>query len=65
MSFCVHLGRGSASIVRVLRALRQVRTNLRDGNCSTPESALELALEVRRSRVPHLEWEDEGGQVVH
>lgn len=66
MSFCVHCEGQRFDRARVLRALRQVRTDLRDGNCSTPESALELALEaVKALEIPHLEWDDDPGHIVH
>ena len=66
MSFCVHCEGQRFDRARVLRALRGVREDLRAGKCSTPEGALELALEAVKSlEIPHLEWEDEGGQVVH
>ena len=66
MSFCVHCEGQRFDRARVLRALRHVREDLRAGKCSTPEGALELALEAVKSlEIPHLEWEEEGGQVVH
>jgi hypothetical protein len=66
MSFCVHCEGQRFDRARVLRALRHVREDLRAGKCNTPEGALELALEAVKSlEIPHLEWEDEGGQVVH
>ncbi len=66
MSFCVHCEGQRFDRARVLRALRQVRTDLRDGNCSTPESALALALEaVKALEIPHLEWDDDPGHIVH
>jgi hypothetical protein len=66
MSFCLHCEGQRFDRARVLRALRQVRLDLRDGTCSTPDRAVELALEAVRSlEIPHLEWEDDSGHVVH
>jgi len=66
MSFCVHCEGQRFDRARVLRALRQVRRDLRAGKISTPDAALELALQAVKSlEIPHLEWEDEGGQIVH
>ena len=66
MSFCAHCEGQRFDRARVLRALRQVKHDLRSGKCSTPEAALELALEAVRSlEIPHLEWEDDPGPIVH
>jgi hypothetical protein len=66
MSFCVHCDGQRFDRAQVLRALRQVRRDLKDRNCRTPEGALELALEAVRSlEIPHIELEDDAGQVVH
>ena len=66
MSFCVHCEGQRFDRARVLRALRQVRTDLRDGNCKSPEGALELALDaVKALEIPHLEWDDDPGHIVH
>lgn len=66
MSFCVHCDGQRFDRAQVLRALRQVRRDLRARNCRTPEGALELALEAVRSlEIPHLDLEDESAHVVH
>jgi hypothetical protein len=66
MSFCVHCDGQRFDRAQVLRALRQVRRDLRARNCRTPEGALELALEAVRSlEIPHIDVEDEPGLVVH
>ena len=66
MSYCVHCEGQRFDRARVLRELRRVRKDLRSGMCSTPEGALELALEaVKALEVPHLEWDDEPGPIVH
>jgi hypothetical protein len=66
MSFCVHCEGQRFDRARVLRALRQVRQDLRDGTCSTPEGALQLAFEAVKSlEIPHLEWDDDPGHIVH
>ena len=60
MSFCVHCDGQRFDRAQVLRALRQVRRDLRARNCRTPEGALELALEAVRSlEIPHIELEDD------
>jgi len=66
MSFCVHCDGQRFDRAQVLRALRQVWRDLKVRNCCTPEGALELALEAVRSlEIPHIELEDDAGQVVH
>ena len=66
MSYCEHCEGQRFDRARVLRALRQVRSDLRAGNRSSAEGALELALQaVKALEIPHLEWEDNGTQVVH
>ncbi|HEX2443223.1 MAG TPA: hypothetical protein VHJ77_04700 [Vicinamibacterales bacterium] len=43
-----------------------MRKDLRSKKCSTPEGALELALQaVKALEVPHLEWDDDPGPIVH
>jgi hypothetical protein len=66
-------GRVAAAVVyvnidraRVLRALRQVRQDLRAGKCRSAEKALEMAVQaVKTLEIPHLDWEDDSDQVVH
>jgi hypothetical protein len=66
MSYCDHCEGQRFDRARVLRALRQVRNDLREGTCRTPQRALELALQaVKALDLPHLEWEEESDQVVH
>jgi hypothetical protein len=66
MSFCVHCDGQRFDRAQVLRALRQVRRDLKAGHCRTPEGALELALEaVKALEIPHIEMEDDAGLVVH
>ncbi len=66
MSFCAHCEGQRFDRARVLRALRQVRRDLRTGTCRTPDGALDLALEAVKSlEIPHLEWDDDTGSVVH
>ena len=57
----------SASIARgsCARFDRSRRIWVRE-NCRTPQRAIDLALQaVRALEIPHLEWDDEVGQVVH
>jgi hypothetical protein len=66
MSYCEHCEGQRFDRARVLRALRQVRLDLRTGDSSTADQALELALQAVKSlEIPHLEWEDDSKQVVH
>lgn len=67
MSFCEHCQGQRFDRARVLRALRQVRENLRTMNGTSVEEALVLALRAVRSlEIPHLEPEDdEDDHVVH
>ena len=66
MSFCEHCEGQRFDRARVLRALRQVRKDVQRGKCRSAEEALQRALEaIKEMEIPHLEWEDEGGQVVH
>lgn len=66
MSYCDHCEGQRFDRARVLRALRQVRRDLWKGNCRTPQEALAAALQaVRALELPHLEWEEEGEEVVH
>lgn len=65
MSFCEHCEGQRFDRARVLRVLRQVRRDVRKGDCRTAEEALKRAMEtIREMDVPHLEWEDEN-QIVH
>jgi hypothetical protein len=67
MSYCEHCQGQRFDRARVLRALRHVREELkRRGRGSTVDSALILAMNtVRELEIPHLEAEEEEGQVVH
>jgi len=66
MSYCEHCEGQRFDRARVLRALRKVRQDLRAGNCPTPDGALKLALQaVKALEVPHLEWDDDPGPIVH
>jgi hypothetical protein len=66
MSFCEHCEGQRFDRARVLRALRQVRKDVQRGKCRSAEEALQRALAaIQALEIPHLDWEDEGGQVVH
>jgi hypothetical protein len=67
-NFCEHCEGQRFDRARVLRALRQVRKELRDqGHGSHADQALVSALNAVRSlEIPHLVWDDETeGEVVH
>jgi hypothetical protein len=64
MSYCEHCEGQRFDRARVLRALRQVRQDLRAGNSDL--AAIDKALQaVKALEIPHLEWEDEAEHVVH
>ena len=67
MSFCEHCHGQRFDRAQVLRALRQVRRNLRGRRCGGKvDEALLLALKtVAALDIPHLDVEDEDGEVVH
>lgn len=66
MSFCEHCEGQRFDRARVLRALRQVRKDVQRGRCRSAEEAVERALTaIKEMEIPHLEWEDETGQIVH
>jgi len=67
MSFCEHCEGQRFDRARVLRALRQVRRELRttrrDARC---EAAIVAAIDaIRDLDIPHLEWEPESNGIVH
>lgn len=66
-NFCEHCEGQRFDRARVLRALRQVRDDLRKvGASSNADDALVSAMNaVRALEIPHLELEDEEDQVVH
>ena len=65
MSFCEHCEGQRFDRARVLRALRQLRKDLR-ADRRRADAALDLALKtVRTLDIPHLEVVEEGEEVVH
>ena len=66
MSYCEHCEGQRFDRARVLRLLRQVRKDLEQGDGCSAAEALDQALQaIRTMDIPHLEWEDTGGEVVH
>ena len=67
MNYCEHCQGQRFDRARVLRALRQVRKDLRKKNRgNSADDALVLALQAIRSlEIPHLELEEDEDQVVH
>ena len=65
--YCEHCQGQRFDRAQVLRALRQVREQLRGTSPKTSaDEAVVLALNaVRTLEIPHLEHEEEEGQVVH
>jgi hypothetical protein len=66
-SYCEHCEGQRFDRARVLRALRQVKRDLgKHRREKSANEAIELALDaVRTLEIPHLEWEEEEGQLVH
>ena len=66
MSYCEHCEGQRFDRARVLRALRQIRQDLRTKDAAAAQRALDMALQaVKALEIPHLEWEDEVAEVVH
>jgi hypothetical protein len=66
MSYCEHCEGQRFDRARVLRALRQVRKQLRGADRRRCEEALELALQtVRALEIPHLDLLDVGDEIIH
>jgi hypothetical protein len=67
MSFCDHCEGQRFDRARVLRALRQVRRQLRAARAGDKcENAINAALDaVRDLDIPHLEFETEDDMIVH
>jgi hypothetical protein len=66
MSYCEHCEGQRFDRARVLRALRQVRRDLRAMDNRRADDALALALKtVKALELPHLELDDEPDEVVH
>jgi hypothetical protein len=67
MSYCEHCEGQRFDRARVLRTLRQVRKQLRDGNRCKAEDAIDQALQaVRELDIPHLELLEFGeNEIVH
>jgi hypothetical protein len=67
MSFCEHCQGQRFDRAQVLRALRQLRKDVSGKRrAKSADEALLLALKmVAALEIPHLELEDEGGEVVH
>ena len=66
MSFCDHCEGQRFDRARVLRALRQLQKDLRDGKRHSADRTLDLALKAVRSLdIPHLEYVEPEDEVVH
>ena len=67
MSFCEHCEGQRFDRARVLRALRQVRRELRTSRRGEKcDAAIVAAMDaVRALDIPHLEWGPEGTGIVH
>jgi hypothetical protein len=69
MSFCDHCEGQRFDRARVLRALREARKQLRQGDteCSAEVAIGSLIEKVRKMEIPHVEWIDEvqESEVIH
>lgn len=66
MSYCEHCEGQRFDRVRVLRALRRVRADLRDPSRRGAGEAIALALKaVRALDIPHLDLDEEEDEVIH
>ena len=66
MSFCDHCEGQRFDRARVLRALRQLQKELREGRCPSPGQTIALALEaVRNLDIPHVEFVEPEDEVIH
>jgi hypothetical protein len=66
MSFCEHCEGQRFDRARVLRALRQLRKDLRGTERRRADDALDLALKaIKALDIPHLELIDEGDEIIH
>jgi hypothetical protein len=65
MSFCEHCEGQRFDRARVLRALRQLRRELRGTDRPAAEAVSAALHTVRTMDIPHLEIEDESDEVVH
>lgn len=66
MSYCEHCEGQRFDRARVLRALRQVKQDVRTMRDCRADDVLELALRaVKELDIPHLEFVDDEHDVVH
>jgi hypothetical protein len=66
MSYCEHCEGQRFDRSRVLRALRQLRKQLRTSDRRKADEALDMALKAVKSlEIPHLELLDVGDEIVH
>jgi hypothetical protein len=65
MSFCEHCEGQRFDRARVLRALRQLRRELRSTDRPAAEAVSAALHAIRTMDIPHLEIEDETEEVVH
>jgi len=67
MSFCEHCEGQRFDRARVLRALRELRRELRENNRGKMDAGIVAAIDAVRSLdIPHLETlEDISGEIVH
>ena len=66
MDYCEHCEGQRFDRARVLRALRQVRRQLREAERRSGEEAIDLALNaVRALELPHLELMEFEDEIVH
>ena len=66
MAFCEHCEGQRFDRARVLRALRQMKKDLRGGDRRTAQATLDHALRtIRAMEIPHLEIIEDTSEMVH
>ena len=65
MSYCEHCEGQRFDRARVLRALRKVRKELRHTDRRSCDALDRALAAVKALEIPHLEWEDDGYEIVH
>ena len=66
MSYCEHCEGQRFDRARVLRALRQLQKDLGRRGRRRPDDVIDLALKaIKTLDIPHLEWIEDGNEIVH
>ena len=65
MSFCEHCEGQRFDRARVLRALRQLRRELRAEDVRSDEALARALRTIKQLEIPHMEPYEEGSEVIH